>query len=202
MESVEIAGVEVWRAEECLVFYRTTDPWGGLSTAGYPYPVRLRNLLIESCEHLYQACRFPDEPGLQRLVLSQARPWRAKRLAYQHLERTRPDWNVVRRRIMYWCLQRKLEGNANFANLLLATRERTLVQRSSEDLYWGAVPRPDGSLVGHNHLGRLLMCLRAEATQALAAQKPYLIKTPEVPNFRLLGVPVMGSGIWHPPVDA
>ena len=53
-------------AADCAVFLKTKERFGGLSNMAGGYPIRLLGLRIPTTEHLYQACRFPHMPGLQR----------------------------------------------------------------------------------------------------------------------------------------
>ena len=64
---------------------------------------------------------------------------------------------------MRWCLRVKLAQNwQNFAELLLTTEECPIVEESGKNDFWGAKPLENGTLVGRNVLGRLLMELREE----------------------------------------
>lgn len=192
----------VWSPETGLVFFRSTEPWGGLTTTGYPYPIRLGALEIASCEHLFQACRFPDDPALQYSILTERRSGLAKQLARQHRDRTRGDWEQVRVAIMDWCLQKKLQDNPTFEHRLASTGTRPLIQRTSRNLFWGAVLQPDGTLVGHNALGRLLSRLRASIRRAVECRESIVVHPPAVPNFRLLDRPILGGTRWQPTVSA
>lgn len=53
-----------------------------------------------------------------------------------------------------------------FGSLLLATGQRPIVEESKKDVFWGARPVDEHSLVGVNVLGRLLMELRDEMRRA------------------------------------
>ena len=75
---------------------------------------------------------------------------------YSHWRR--PDWEQVKEDVMYKALQAKFSQHNDLRKLLLDTGERTLIEHSPHDSYWG--DGGDGS--GKNKLGELLMKLRDE----------------------------------------
>lgn len=152
-----------YEREECVVFRKTNEAFGGLSNMAAGFPIEVNGLAIRTSEALYQACRFPHRPDLQRLIIQQASPMAAKMVGKPHRSATRPDWDDVRVDVMRWCLRVKLEQNWDrFHDLLLATGEKPIVEESRRDDYWGA--KPTGQmLAGRNVLGRLLMELRQQA---------------------------------------
>ena len=170
------------------VFRIVRERWGGLSNFG-AYPLEVNGIAIPTSEALYQACRFPEEPDLQRLVISQPNPMAAKIEANKKADRTRADWFDTNVRLMRWVLRVKLACNyESFGDLLDSTGEMPIVEHSRRDVFWGA--RYEGSeLVGVNALGRLLMELREEYRMdgrgALRRVSP-----PDIPDFLLYGEPI------------
>ena len=127
------------------------------------FPLVVNGTRIATSEALYQACRFPDSPDIQRLIIGQRSPMTAKMKARRHASLTRRDWDDVRVEIMDWCLRVKLAQNWDgFSRLLRRTGDRPIVEDSRKDAFWGAKRTDDGELVGANALGRLLMELREE----------------------------------------
>lgn len=144
---------------------------------------------IRSAEALYQACRFPHRPDVQRLILDQKSPMTAKMKSKPHRSDSRTDWDRVRTTVMRWALRAKLYCNRRFYDLLLATGDEPIVENSRKDRFWGAVPEPDGTLVGKNVLGRLLMELRDDVRrEQLALSNPLV--PPAISDFLLLGTSV------------
>lgn len=172
-----------------VVFCKTQEAFGGLSNMAAGFPLVVNGVAIRTSEALYQACRFPHRPEVQRLIIAERSPMTAKMRGKPHRRETRPDWDAVRVSIMRWCLRVKLAQNwREFGDLLLATGERPIVEESRRDDYWGAKVVDPHILVGVNVLGRLLMELREElrsATRQLRRVEP-----PNVPDFRLYGQPV------------
>ena len=154
------------------------------------FPLQIHDVKILTSEALYQVCRFPHMPDVQQLVIKQKSPMTAKMQSRRYRSESRPDWNSVRVRIMRWCLEVKLAQNWDrFGALLRSTGELPIVEFSRKDAFWGAKPQDDGTLVGANVLGRLLMELRdrikCEAADVLQRVEPVPIQ-----DFSLYGKPI------------
>jgi ribA/ribD-fused uncharacterized protein len=176
---------------EVVVVYKTKEAFGGLSNMASGYPLQVSGVRILTTEALYQACRFPHLPEVQRLILEEASPMTAKMRSKPYRIQTRGDWDEIRFKIMRWCLRVKLAQNFDeFGRLLLATREKQIVEQSRKDDYWGAKLSVDGeTLVGQNVLGRLLMELR-ERIQLQEAESLKVVEPLPIENFTLLGRPI------------
>jgi ribA/ribD-fused uncharacterized protein len=184
----------VYRRTEAAVFLKTREGWGGLSNMAGGYPLLVSGVAIRSSEALYQACRFPHLPDVQRLIIEQRSPMTAKMKSKVYRSQSRPDWNSVRVPIMRWCLRVKLAQNWDtFGRLLLATGETQIVEESRKDDYWGAKPREEGTLVGCNILGRLLMELRKELSAETAAALR-TVEPPAISTLLLFGKPIERIG--------
>lgn len=88
----------------------------------------------------------------------------------------RSDWESragVKLKSMLWVLELKLYWNPDtFGAELAKTGKKPVVEISRKDDYWGC--KPVGSeLVGQNHLGRLLMKVRARQKQILKGNFTY-----------------------------
>ena len=182
----------------CVVFRKTKEQWGGLSNMAAGFPLRVNGIPIRTSEALYQACRFPHKPDLQRRIIEERSPMTAKMRGKPFRKESRPLWENVDNadrmlenvRIMRWCLRVKLAQNWHtFSLLLLDTDDKDIVEHSRKDDFWGAKLAAAGSLVGMNVLGRLLMELRKQ----MKTEKPDSFKQVEplsIPNFRLFGRPI------------
>ena len=151
------------------------------------FPLCVNGTRIRSSEALYQSCRFPHRPEVQRLIIQQNSPMTAKMKSKPYRHDSRQDWDRVRVKIMRWCLRVKLAQNfRKFSDLLLETGARPIVEESRKDDFWGAKVSADGTLVGMNVLGRLLMELReallTESRESLTRVQPIAI-----PEFLLYG---------------
>ncbi len=177
---------------DVIVVYKTRDSFGGLSNMAAGYPLQINGTRVLTSEALYQACRFPHIPEVQREIINQHSPMTAKMKSKPHRKDSRPDWDEIRFRVMRWCLRVKLAQHYDaFGKLLLETDDRPIVEQSRKDDYWGAkvVGRSDEILVGQNVLGRLLMELREllkiDVDGSLCTVPPL-----NIPNFLFLNKPI------------
>jgi ribA/ribD-fused uncharacterized protein len=145
-----------------IVFRRTREEFGGLSNMAAGYPLIVNGYRFRTPEALYQACRYPHLPEVQRAIADEISPMSAKMKSKARYADSRPDWEDVRISVMRWCLRVKLAQHfLRFGFLLEETGCLDIVEFSRKDPFWGAKPQADGTLVGVNALGRLLMQLRA-----------------------------------------
>ncbi|MFQ6163422.1 NADAR domain-containing protein [Sinorhizobium meliloti] len=182
--------VRTYDPSASVVFLKTNERFGGLSNMAPGFPLRVNGVRIRTSEALYQACRFPHMPDVQRKIIDEHSPITAKMRSKPFREDSRPDWDAVRVKIMRWCLRVKLAQNwREFGRLLLATGERPIVEQSRKDDFWGAKVAEDGSLVGMNVLGRLLMELR-EQLKGDQAENLRFIEPLGIPEFLLFRKPI------------
>lgn len=177
---------------EVVVVYKTKEDFGGLSNMASGYPLQINGVRILTSEALYQACRFPHMPEVQREILAQHSPMTAKMKSKPHRKDSRPDWDDVRYKVMRWCLRVKLAQNyEEFGRLLLATRDRPIVEQSRKDAYWGAklADEAGDTLIGQNVLGRLLMELREKLKDDMGGALKTVLPL-GIPDFLLLGKPI------------
>ncbi|WP_397399888.1 NADAR family protein [Phenylobacterium sp.] len=155
------AEIRRYRRDEVIAFRKTGDAFGGLSNMAPGFPIFMLGQRIRTAEALYQSCRFPHLPQVQRMILNETSPMTAKMRSKPYRDKSRPDWNEVRVPVMKWCLRAKLAANwRNFSELLLESGDRPIVEDSRKDDFWGAKSTAEGWLEGRNVLGRLLMELR------------------------------------------
>jgi len=190
-----------YKRRESAVFCKTNEEFGGLSNMAAGFPLRVNGVDILTSEALYQACRFPQLPDVQRLIIEQKSPMTAKMKSKPYRPQTREDWDAVRTRLMRWCLRVKLAQNwVKFRDLLLATGERPIVEDSRKDDFWGAFAQEDGTLVGRNVLGRLLMELREELKKPTCEALKRVEPIP-IPDFKLYGEPIQAVQAWRMPAE-
>lgn len=184
---------ERYRVLGAAVFRKTREAHGGLSNMAAGFPLQVAGCTIRTSEALYQAMRYPHLPEVQALILEQKSPMAAKMKSRAHRRRCRPDFPQIRVVVMRWCLQVKLTQNRRrFGAVLGATGRSPIVESSARDTFWGAVPQPDGTLIGCNVLGRLLMELRAQLPQIGTR----LLEPPDLDDMRLMERPI---GVIAPP---
>ena len=189
--------------KDSVVFLKTDAPFGGLSNMAGGYPIQVNGVRILTSEALYQVCRFPHLPDVQKLIIGQVSPMTAKMRSKPYRKDSRPDWDQVRVRIMRWSLRMKLANNWNtFSALLLKSGDRPIVEESRKDDFWGAKVVDDGdTLVGMNVLGRLLMELREQVKQQ-GRNAALDVAPPNIPQFLLFGQPIKVASATPPPQAA
>ncbi len=184
--------IRTYSRVQAVSFRKTNERFGGLSNMAPGFPLEINGVHIRTAEALYQACRFPHMPNVQKLILNERSPMTAKMKSKPYRKDSRPDWDAIRVPIMKWCLRVKLAQNwAAFGELLLATGSHPIVEDSRKDDYWGAKIIDDDTLSGQNVLGRLLMELREKLKANPESLK--LVEPPPIPDFLLLGqaIPVI-----------
>ena len=179
--------VQTYARAGSAVFNKTKEKWGEFSNMCAGFPLRVNGAAIRTAEALYQALRFPDHPEVQRQIIDEPSPKGAKMKSKKHRkELGRKDWDQIQVQVMWWCLRVKLAQNLdNFGAALWITESRPIVEESAADMFWGAKDRGDGTLVGANVLGKLLMELRARYKA-----DPKLLRTvpaPGIGSFRVMG---------------
>ncbi len=179
-----------YQRSKSVVFLKTKEAFGGLSNMASGFPLRVNDTRILSSEALYQACRFPNLPKVQRVIIAEQSPMTAKMRGKPYRSQSRPDWDSVRVKIMRWCLRVKLAQNWDrFSELLLQTNDRPIVEQSRKDDFWGAKAIDNETLIGMNVLGRLLMEVREEIRNGRLKQNDS-VAPPLIPHFLLLGRPI------------
>lgn len=187
--------LRVYRGSEVSSFWFTSAEFGEFSNMSEGFPLSVSGAEFQSAEALYQACRFPDHPELQRQIANAGFAKRAKQISRANTPKTRADWLQVRTDVMRWVLRIKaVQHKKDFLFALSQTGDVQIVEESTKDAFWGAIRLGD-YLVGMNVLGRLLMELRRDAN----APGTNLMKVdpPEISNFRMFGgvVGVVGPNL-------
>lgn len=171
---------------ELAIFKKTHEQWGGYSNMASGYPLIINDIKIRSSEALYQALKYPDYPDIQDKILSQTSPMSAKMVAKPFKDLIRPDFEVIKIRIMKWCVYAKLLCNyEKFSYLLLDSENKMIVEESSKDNFWGAKRTHDNKLIGINVLGRILMEARENLKKEIV--QDHLLPFHTIDNFKILG---------------
>lgn len=178
-----------YNVNEIITFSKTSGEFGGLSNMAPGYSLFVNETNIANTEILYQACRFPLFPSIQQEIISQTNPMEAKEISRKYSKYTRQDWEQVKFEIMSWCLQVKLLQNYDkFSTLLINTGSKAIVEYSTKDDVWGAIPVNPKVLKGKNALGRLLMEIREVYLKG--SQEIEYVKPLNIPAFLLFDNPI------------
>lgn len=161
---------------------KTTQEFKDLRTASPKFKVNIFGIST-TVDNLYNACRFPNLPTLQRKILT-ASPKYAKRLTKRYVARQRKDWGKVKKTILKWAVHLRLTQNFDeFGDYLLSTGTDQIVHLSKLDL--GVNPT---TLSGKNYYGRMLTNLR-EKYRAFPKALEWC-SPPKLDRFNLLGRPI------------
>jgi ribA/ribD-fused uncharacterized protein len=183
------SSIRKYNASDSSVIYKTKDAFGGLSNMASGYPIQIYETCFKTSEALYQACKFPWHPDIQREIAAMKSPMTAKMKAIKNSEFIRKDWDKIKVPIMRWSLNMKLCYNyEKFSALLLSTGNKAIVEYSEKDIYWGARKEKD-QLIGTNALGRLLMELREKVIEN-DLYSIFLVTSPNIPDFTIFGVTI------------
>ena len=119
-------------------------------------PVTYKGLTYGSNEAAFQAQKCMTEE--EKMEFTQLRPSASKKLGRR--VKFRPDWEDVKVGIMEEIVRAKFTQNEELKALLLATGEAYLEEGNTwHDTCWGVDAKTG---VGQNHLGKILMKIRAE----------------------------------------
>jgi len=185
--------LKTYKEDECCVFRKTKELYGGLSNMASGYPLIVNGVQILSSEALYQACRFPHLPDIQKKIIKQRSPMSAKMVCEPFKSESRDDWDDARIKIMRWCLKVKLAQNfAEFGKLLESTFDKPIVEDSIKDDFWGAIRKKKygNILTGTNALGRLLMELRQFYNEKRYSYEMFVVEPLNISDFKLFGKPI------------
>ncbi|NHB66722.1 MULTISPECIES: NADAR family protein [unclassified Acinetobacter] len=174
--------------EDLAVFKKTHEEWGGYSNMAAGFPIIVNNTIIRSSEALYQALKFTGHPEIQRKIISEKSPMTAKMVSKPYKSLIREDFDIIKIKLMKWSVRAKLLSNYDkFKALLLDSNNKIIVEESRRDSFWGAKRQPDGTLVGVNVLGRILMELRYELQIGKDLE---VLGRLDIPHFDFLGNPI------------
>ncbi len=121
-------------------------------------PFEFDGEIYSTVEHAFQAVKTFDTEQRQSICLA-ASPAQAKQMG--RAVQLRPDWEQVKFDIMLALLRLKF-SQADLRQKLLDTGDSELIEGNTwGDKVWGCVLYK-GQWVGQNHLGKLLMQVRAD----------------------------------------
>ncbi len=138
-----------------IYFYHCYKPFGEFSNF-YSAPIELDGYTWPTTEHYFQAQKYiSDETHFQN-VLQLATPRDAFNYVRTYKSAVRSDWANVKDDVMLKACMAKFQQHSKLKELLLSTGDRTLVEHTTNDSYWG----DGGDGTGRNQLGITLMKVR------------------------------------------
>ncbi len=146
-----------------ILFYEPFDEHGFLSNF-YPSNILLESKVWPTSEHYYQAKKFTS-PQIINAIYSAPTPEKAFELSRTYQDEVRANWEEIKWQTMDFIVREKFSQNSQLAFWLVNTGSEEIKEHSHKDSYWG----DGGDGTGENHLGRILMTIRAE----LCTTSPY-----------------------------
>ncbi|MBD2387723.1 NADAR family protein [Cylindrospermum sp. FACHB-282] len=142
-----------------IYFYKVWQPYGCFSNFS-PHGIQIQGTYWPTVEHYYQAQKFVG--SLDAVIIPEihaaATPEAAAALGRCCTYRLRPDWELVKTCVMREAVLKKFLTHGEIREVLLNTDDEILVENSPTDYFWGC----GADKTGHNHLGNILMDVRAE----------------------------------------
>jgi len=143
-------------AETTINFYRTGDAYGEFSNFA-ALPIEVKGKRWPTVEHYFQAQKFAGTE-YEEAIRQTKSPMIAARLGRSRSHPLRRDWETVKLNVMREALLAKFTQYPGLRELLLATKDKSMVEHTAKDKYWG----DGGDGRGKNMLGILLMELRGQ----------------------------------------
>lgn len=137
-----------------IYFYRIKDEYGCFSNFAH-YDFVLDGKRWITSEHYFQAQKFPGTEYEEAIRLLDS-PMKAAEMGRNRDLPLRADWEMVKDDIMRKAVLAKFSQNDEIKEILLSTNNETIIEKTSNDYYWGC--GKDGS--GKNMLGTILMEVR------------------------------------------
>ena len=148
-----------------IYFYKVSDPYGCFSNFS-AHPIQVEGSYWQTVEHYYQAQKFvgTENEGLIAVIRQTQTPMEAATLGRDRTRKLRPDWEQVKRQVMWQGVLTKFLTHTDIQAILLDTGDELIVEDSPTDYYWGC----GQDKTGQNQLGEILMNVRQEVRQRLA----------------------------------
>ena len=124
----------------------------------YPIEMEYDGIVSPTLEHAYQASKSIND--IERQCISRSNsPYKAKRMGQRVTLRC--NWDEIKCNIMLGLLRIKFH-NPKLKLLLLGTEDNKLIEGNHwNDTFWGCMYQ-NGTFIGENRLGKLLMKVREE----------------------------------------
>jgi N-glycosidase YbiA len=148
-----------------IYFYKVEGPYGCFSNFS-PHGICINGQDWLTVEHYYQAQKFVGsaDERLVATIRAMPTPQAAANLGRDPSYCVRSEWEAVKIPIMHEAVKTKFLTHTDIQAILLATGDQLIVENSPTDYYWGC----GCDKTGQNHLGKILMSVRHEISEALA----------------------------------
>ena len=147
-----------------IYFYKVNEPYGCFSNFS-PHPIEIQGEIWQTVEHYYQAQKFigSQDEACSLLIKVASTPEQAAALGRDCSRQLRSNWEQVKVQVMRKAVLQKFLTHQDIQAILLSTADLIIVEDSPNDYYWGC----GKAKTGNNHLGKILMSVRAEIRSKL-----------------------------------
>lgn len=142
-----------------IEFYKVNDEYGCFSNFS-KHCFELDGHRWYTSEHYFQAMKFNDE-SIQQRIREITSPMEIAKIGRDRSNPLRDDWEDVKDDVMRIAVWNKFTQNSDIAEILLSTGELEIVEKTSNDYYWGCGTKGNGK----NMLGIILMETRDKLRQ-------------------------------------
>src|SRR5208282_2445425 len=122
------------------------------------FRVEVDHIDFQTAEHAYHYYKFPHHAEIQGRVLCARSAHEAYKIGQTYKNLYFDKWDEIKISVMHNILRAKVNQHEYVRRKLLETMDRTLVEDSWRDNFWGIGPNKDGE----NWLGNLWMQVRNE----------------------------------------
>jgi len=142
-----------------IYFYKVSEPYGCFSNFS-PHGIHIKGTWWSTVEHYYQSQKFvgTQDAAIIPVIRAAETPEQAAALGRDCCRQMRPDWDMVKTKVMYAAVLKKFLTHPDIREILISTGNQLLVENSLKDYFWGC----GADKTGENHLGKILMSVRAE----------------------------------------
>ena len=137
-----------------IYFYKINEAYGCFSNFSH-YGFELDGKWWMTSEHYFQAQKFHNTK-YEEMVRLLDNPMKAAEMGRDRNLPLRKDWEEVKDDVMEKAVLEKFKQNKEIREVLLSTDKESIVEKTTDDYYWGC--GKDGS--GQNKLGKILMRVR------------------------------------------
>lgn len=137
-----------------IYFYSVNERYGCFSNFS-KHGFELDGKYWSTSEHYFQAMKFDGTELVEKIRLVSS-PMEAAKIGRNRDNPLRTDWENVKDGIMRRAVCNKFVQNPEIAEVLMGTGNKKLIEKTTNDYYWGC--GTEGT--GKNMLGKILMEVR------------------------------------------
>jgi N-glycosidase YbiA len=161
--------------EPVLPFYSTKELPFGVFSNFWPAAFVIQGVTFKTSEHYFQALKFqPTDKAAFDEIVAADNCMEVTKIGRDRSRILRPDWEQVKRDVMFDALVAKYFTHDQLFDILILTGDSKLVEHTKNDSYWG-----DGmewEKENNNWLGKLLVKLRDMSKSLTSEQRAVILK--------------------------